>query len=181
MLWFESSRPSQPVRSRGGFFPVEEERLSSRRLGRRAPVSARKIRVFACAHARFRVAVSARYISISVSAARRPVRLSMEIGFGSGARRRRALLRRQNFASSERFFRRVIRAPSDAGMASRRCSHESVDRRQSRRYDASPMLRSCSAQEYGRPWRPVTVRSRGAVPSMIAAMTRGDRKSEGRQ
>jgi hypothetical protein len=46
-------------------------------------------------------------------------------------------------------------------------------------YNENPILCSCSAHEYGRALaRPVTVRSVGAVPSTIAAMTRGDRKGK---
>ena len=42
------------------------------------------------------------------------------------------------------------------------------------------MLRSCSAHEYGSALAtPVTVRSAGALPSMIAAMMRGDTKARG--
>jgi hypothetical protein len=71
---FESSRPSQPVRSPLCSFRVCENRRHSRGLGWRAGVSSRHILEFQVRTGGFVEPVSARHFPISVSARPRPVR-----------------------------------------------------------------------------------------------------------
>jgi hypothetical protein len=86
LLWireFESSHPSQPVRSLLCDFRVCENRRHSRGLGWRALVSGWQILEFRLWTGGFAAAVSARHFPISVSAYPRPVRYVTEIGLQS--------------------------------------------------------------------------------------------------
>jgi hypothetical protein len=80
---FESSHPSQPVRSSLCDFRVCENRRHSRGLGWRAGASSRHILEFRLWIGGFAVPVSARHFPISVSAYPRPVRYVTETGLRS--------------------------------------------------------------------------------------------------
>ena len=86
LLWireFESSHPSQPVRSPLCDFRVCENRRHCRGLGWRARVSSRQILEFRVRTGGFVKPVSARHFPISVSACPRPVRYVTETGLRS--------------------------------------------------------------------------------------------------
>jgi hypothetical protein len=83
MCRFESSMPSQPVRSPLCDFRVCENRRHSRGLGWRALVSGWQILEFRLWTGGFAAAVSARHFPISVSAYPRPVRYVTETGLRS--------------------------------------------------------------------------------------------------
>ena len=86
MRRFESSYPSQPVRSSLCDFRVCENRGHSRGLGWRAGVSSRHILEFQVRTGGFVEPVSARHFPISVSACPRPVRYVTETGLPRAAR-----------------------------------------------------------------------------------------------
>src|ERR1700730_13390733 len=78
MRRFESSRPSQRVRSLGCYFPVGENRRHSRRLGWGAPVSGPQFLAFRLLRGGFLAPVSGGDFPISVSGVQRPVRQQTE-------------------------------------------------------------------------------------------------------